>query len=260
MMRTSRRVVLLMVMLLAGAGACGDDEPEGASATTEAKASGPSVKIATPADKASVGGNVVNLDLETTGFEVVKADGDTSGKTGHFHIFVDKAPVAAGATIPKEPGIIHSTDDPVAVTGLAPGSHRLVVVLGDGTHNRIGSVQDEITVTVKGPSVDATAPATLAAGAPLSIDVVAEGVTLVKADGDTTGKSGHLHALVDRKPSQYMGQPLPVNDPGVIHSATSPIVVNGLAAGEHTIWIVLGNGSHVPFDPPVMDKLTVTVS
>ena len=259
-MRRSRHVILLMVLLVAAAGACGDDEPEGASATTTAKASGPTVKIATPADKATVKGNVVNLDLETTAFEVVKADGDTSGKTGHFHVFVDKEPVAAGATIPKEPGIIHSTDDPVAVTGLKPGSHALTVVLGDGTHNRIGTVQDKVTVTVEGPSVDATAPATLAAGAPLSIDVVAEGVTIVKADGDTTGKSGHLHALVDRKPSQYMGQPLPANDPGVIHSATSPIVVNGLTAGEHTIWIVLGNGTHIPFDPPVMDKITVTVS
>jgi hypothetical protein len=253
-------VILLMVLLVGVAGACGDDEPEGASATTVAKASGPTVKIATPADKATIKGNVVNLDLETTAFEVVKADGDTSGKTGHFHVFIDKEPVAAGATIPKEPGIVHSTEDPLAVTGLHPGSHRLVVVLGDGAHNRIGTAQDEINVTVQGPSVDATAPATLTAGTPLSIDVVAEGVTLVKADGDASGKSGHLHALVDRKPSQYMGQPLPAGDPGIIHSATSPIVVTGLTPGEHTIWIVLGNGAHVPFDPPVMDKITVTVT
>ncbi len=258
-MRRSRHAIVLVVLLLM-ATACGDDEPSSSSATTTAKASGPTVTISSPADDAAVKGNVVNLDLEIAGFEVVKADGDTSGKTGHFHIFVDKEPVAAGAAIPKEPGIIHSTDDPVAVTGLSPGSHKLVVVLGDGTHARIGTVQDEITVNVEGPSVDATAPATLAAGAPLSIDVVTEGVQLVKADGDTSGKSGHLHALVDRKPSQYMGQPLPAADPAVIHSATSPIVVNGLTPGEHTIWIVLGNGSHIPFDPPVLDKLTVTVS
>ena len=254
------RCVLVAVLLVLVAGACGDDEPEGASATTTAEQAGPTLKIATPADKASVKGNVVNLDLETTGFEVVKADGDASGQTGHFHVFIDKEPVGAGQPIPKEPGIIHSTDDPLAVTGLKPGSHTLTVILGDGTHGRIGTVQDEITVTVEGPSVDATAPATMAAGAPLSIDVAAEGVALVKADGDTSGKTGHLHALIDRKPSQYMGQPLPAGDPGVIHSATSPIVVTGLTPGEHTIWIVLGHGAHTAFDPPVMDKITVTVS
>jgi hypothetical protein len=258
MMRRSRYLVVLVVLLLTAA-ACGDDEPTSSSATTAKEASGPTLKIASPADKATVKGNVVNLDLETTDFEVVKADGDASGKTGHFHVFVDKEPVAGGAAIPKEPGIIHSTDDPVAVTGLHPGEHKLVVVLGDGTHTRIGTVQDEITVTVEGPSVDATAPATIAAGAPLSIDVAVEGVTLVKADGDTTGKSGHLHALVDRNPSQYMGQPIPAGDAAITHTAASPIVLTGLTPGEHTIWIVLGNGSHVPFDPPVLDKLTVTV-
>ena len=114
------------------------------------------------------------------------------------------------------------------------------------------------TTTIAGPKVEATAPASIAAGQPLSIDVVATGVTLVKADGDTSGKTGHLHAFVDKQP--VAGQPIPVGDPMIIHSATSPITVTGLTAGKHTILIVLGNGNHVPFDPPVTDELTVTVT
>jgi hypothetical protein len=35
--------------------------------------------------------------------------------------------------------------------------------------------------------------------------------------------------------------------------------VSGLEKGEHTIWVVLGDGTHKAFDPPVIDKLTVTV-
>jgi hypothetical protein len=44
---------------------------------------------------------------------------------------------------------------------------------------------------------------------------------------------------------------------GIIHSASSPIHVGGLPAGEHTLWVVLGDGAHTPFDPPVMDKVVV---
>jgi uncharacterized protein (DUF736 family) len=253
--------VVLVVFVLAAA-ACGSDKGSKSTAATNATttAAGPSVEIKTPADGATVKGNVVTLDLAASGIKIVKADGDTSGKTGHFHVFVDKEPVAAGQAIPKEAGIIHSTDDPLTVSGLKVGSHRLVVVLGDGTHTRIGGAQDEVNVTVEGPSVDATAPATLAAGQPLSIDVATEGVTLVKADGDTSGKTGHLHVFVDKDPAQFKGQPIPSGDPAIIHTATSPIVVTGLTPGEHTIWVVLGNGAHVAFDPPVMDKLTVTVT
>ena len=250
-----RKAILLCAILALVAAACGDDDDE---ATTPTTTPAPSVRIVSPADGATIGGNVVTLDLTAAGIEIVKADGDTSGASGHFHVFVDQEPVAAGETIEKAAGIIHSIEDPLRVTGLKAGPHTLTVVLGDGTHKRIGSAQDTVEVTVQGPSVDATAPATIAAGEALSIDVVVEGVQLVKADGDTSGRTGHLHAFVDKEPTP--GQPIPVGDPAIVHSATSPVSVTGLTPGEHTIWVVLGDGTHVPFDPPVADKLTVTVT
>ena len=33
-----------------------------------------------------------------------------------------------------------------------------------------------------------------------------------------------------------------------------------LAAGEHTIWIVVGDGTHTAFKTPVRDKVVVTVT
>ena len=39
----------------------------------------------------------------------------------------------------------------------------------------------------------------------------------------------------------------------------SSTTITGLTAGEHIIWVVLGDGTHKAFDPPVMDKLTVVV-
>jgi hypothetical protein len=257
-MRTKRHAVLALLAALALTGtACGgNDAPKSATATT---ASGPALSITSPANAAHIMGNVVTLAVKVSGISIVKADGDTSGKTGHLHVFVDKTPVAPGAGIEKGPGIIHSADNPVVVPGLSVGDHTLTVVLGDGNHIRLGNASAKVSVHVDGPSLDATAPATLAAGQPLSIDVVVAGVTLIKADGDTSGKTGHLHAFVDVAPVAP-GEAIPTGNPAIIHSATSPIVVTGLAAGEHTIWVVLGDGAHTAFKDSVRDKVVVTVA
>lgn len=247
--RMSLVVAILAVVALVGV-ACGDQ------AETRAT-KGVSLSIKSPRAGANVSGNVVSLDIATAGIDIVKADGDTSGKTGHFHVFIDREPVAAGALIERAADVAHSADNPVVLAGLGVGNHTLTVVLGDGAHRRIGTASARTTVDVKGPSLDATAPATIPAGKPLSIDVTVQGVTLVAADGDTSGRSGHIHVFVDRSPTPA-GQPIP-RETGIIHTATSPVAIEGLTPGEHTIWLVLGDGVHVPFSARVEDKVTVTV-
>jgi hypothetical protein len=250
-MHTRKALMLILAALALLAAACGD------TARTTAQ-NGPSLTISSPRTGSITQGNVVRLDLEATGIDIVKADGDTSGKTGHYHVFIDREPVAAGALIERAAGIVHSADDPVVLTGLSVGYHTFTVVLGDGGHRRIGNASARTQVEVKGPSVDATAPATSAAGQPLSVDVTVQGVTLIAADGDVSGKTGHLHVFVDRDPTTA-GQAIP-KEAGIIHTAATPITVEGLTTGEHTIWVVLGDGVHVPFAPMVADKLTVTVT
>jgi hypothetical protein len=249
-MNTRKTLTLILAALALLLAACGD--------TAGTAQNGPSLKIASPKTGSNADGNVVRLDLTATGINIVKADGDTSGKTGHFHVFIDKEPVAAGAVIERTAGIVHSADNPVVLTGLSVGYHTFTVVLGDGGHRRIGNASARTQVEVKGPSVDASAPATSAAGQPLSVEVKMQGVTLVAADGDTSGKTGHLHVFVDRDPTAA-GQAIP-KEAGIIHTAATPIKVEGLTAGEHTIWVVLGDGVHVPFAPMVADMLTVTVT
>jgi hypothetical protein len=77
------------------------------------------------------------------------------------------------------------------------------------------------------------------------------------ANGDTSGKTGHLHLFVDRDPTPA-GQPIP-KEAGIIHTTETTVNVPGLAAGEHTIWVVAGDGNHVPLTPPVTARLTVNV-
>jgi len=251
-------VATVAVALLA---ACGDDDTTSATpdtTTAPAASTTPSLSIVAPAPGTAVKGNVVTLDLQSTGLTIVKADGDTSGRSGHYHVFIDRDPVAAGAVIPVEAGVVHTTDDPVVLSGLGIGSHRLAVVVGDGTHARLGTAMAETTVTVEGPSIDASVPATSPAGQPVVLTVKVDGLTLVKADGNTSGATGHLHVFIDRDPTPA-GQPIPV-EAGIIHTAERTIPVPDLARGTHTLSVVAGDGAHTPLNPRVMDKLTVTIN
>lgn len=262
--QTRRRVRISTAVLLALAlttAACRDDQAKvDTTATTVKKATEPSVSIVSPADGTTASGNTVTLQLAAENFTIVKADGDTSGKTGHFHVFVDTPPVAAGEAIPKSAKVLHSADPKVLVSGLHAGEHTIIAVLGDGTHKRVGNAQAKITTTVKGPGLDASLGATPpAAGQPGSLTFTVTGVEVKKADGDTSGKSGHVHVFVDRDPTPA-GQAIPAGDPAIIHSAVSPVALPALAAGDHVLWVVLGDGAHMPFSPPVMHKLTVTIA
>jgi hypothetical protein len=100
-------------------------------------ANAPSLKIESPAEFATVAGGAADIKVLVNGVTIVKADGDTSGKTGHFHVFIDRNPSKVGEVIPKDPDVVHSADNPIHVTGLTPGKHTLIVVLGDGAHHRI---------------------------------------------------------------------------------------------------------------------------
>lgn len=96
-----------------------------------------------------VEGDTAVLTMKVGGVTIVAANGDTSGKSGHFHVFIDRAPLKEGEVIPKEAGIVHSADNPIRVPGLTPGKHEITVVLGDGNHQRIrGDLEAKTTVTI----------------------------------------------------------------------------------------------------------------
>jgi hypothetical protein len=257
--RKVRIGVLVLLMALFGAScATSDDTGSDASdAPAATDASGePSLALGDVAS--SVDGNVVTLPVDIEGVQIVKPDGDMSGETGHFHVFVDREPVAEGKAIPRERGVVHSADNPIKVWGLEPGEHEFTVVLGDGTHMRmLGDLEDSATVDVKGPGVQGTPTVD---GNEVTVDLKSEGVEIVKADGEASTESGHYHVLVDPATPPEAGKVIPEgNDETIFHTAEDSVTIPDLEKGEHIIWVVLGNGTHMAFDPPVMDKLTVTI-
>lgn len=252
------RNLLVACVLLIGSIACATDD-DGDAAPTDVAEAEVSMSLGSVPD--SVEGNVVEIPVDIEGVEIVKADGDTSGDTGHFHIFIDKDPVAEGETIAKERNIVHSAENPIKLWGLSPGEHEFTVVVGDGAHTRIhGDLEESVTVDVEGPTVQGGVPATVKEGDDVQVQLSSEGVDIVAADGDTSGESGHYHILVDPETPPEAGDTIPEAEEGSIyHTAESSLMIEGLEKGEHVIWVVLGDGAHEAFDPPVMDKLTVVV-
>lgn len=92
----------------------------------------------------------VRIHVEASGFEVRLVQGDTSGRTGHLHLFVDRAPVAAGGQIGFEEGIIHTVTRDILVPDLSPGSHTIWVVAADGADQAFDPlVATRLDVTVE---------------------------------------------------------------------------------------------------------------
>ncbi len=260
-MKRHKRLGALTLAGLAFAGAACSSDTSTATRPTAGEAarsigdSAPLAFVNAPAP--FVEGNVAVFDLRAQGVSIVAADGDTSGRSGHFHVFVDRPVPEPGAAIPKEPGILHTKDSRVTLEGLSIGPHRVSVVLGDGAHRRMGDAVLESSFTVEGPSVSVAAPANVRSGEPVPLEISVQGLRLVPADGDRSGHSGHLHLFVDRAPTPA-GQPIPRED-GIIHTTETSVSLSGLTPGEHAVWVVVGDGVHEPFGHAVRANTTFVV-
>ncbi len=145
---------------------------------------------------------------------------------------------------------------PVRLLAAAAAMTLIVAACGDDDDEEAEERVPTTASTVAGPHVDALAPASVPANQAFGLDVRVSGIELVKADGDRSGRTGHLHLFVDREPTPAR-QPIPAGDPAIIHSATVPVAVPGLRPGQHTLFVVLGDGAHFPFEPSVTDKVTL---
>ena len=119
-----------------------------------------------------------------------------------------------------------------------------------------------VAVAQQPPTVRFVAPepgASLAAG-PVAVIVEIGGVQVrPAADGDAS--AFHHHLLIDVDPASVIqpGQPLPVGQANIIHTADLMTVLPNLAPGPHTITTVLTKTDHVPLSPAVQDQRTFTV-
>jgi len=73
--------------------------------------------------------------------------------------------------------------------------------------------------------------------------------------------TGHHHLLIDTTLTpEELKQPIPVDDKHRHFGGGQTETVLTLPPGKHTLQLVLGDWSHVPFNPPIMSPvITVTV-
>jgi hypothetical protein len=107
-----------------------------------------------------------------------------------------------------------------------------------------------------------TAPtpgATVNAGS-VTVTVSYTGPTLVPAANATKLDDFHLHYLLDVDPTPYLGTtvPIPVGNPQIVHTAATTVTFDNVAAGSHTLAVVMASANHVSLNPPVADKETFT--
>ena len=264
-MRFSRRWVVVVAMTVTAAvpAACGGDDSAAQARALRRETAGEKLKIEKPKEKgggAAAGapaGNVVELKLSGAGLEIVEPDGDTSGRTGHYVVFVNKDPVPFGARIPEERDVIETEESSVTVTGLTAGAHKVTLVLADGAHRRIGTTSADTSLTVTAPTLRASALRKSPPKQPVVVSVAVQGVGVAPPDGSAATGTGHFAVFVDRDPTAA-GAPVPA-ERGIIRTADQTISVPDLGGGEHEIWVVLVKGDETPFDPMVADKIDVEV-
>ncbi len=93
---------------------------------------------------------------------------------------------------------------------------------------------------------------------PVTVTFAIEGMTLAAAGTNEPG-TGHHHVLVDAD-IPALDQPIP-KDANHVHFGQAQTEGQlELAPGQHTLQLLLGDGNHVPHDPPVASgQITITV-
>jgi hypothetical protein len=78
--------------------------------------------------------------------------------------------------------------------------------------------------------------------------------------GSSPPNSGHHHLLVDTGIPADLSQPI-VKDEQHLHFGQGQTETEvTLAPGQHSLQLLLGDGNHVPHDPPVASEpITITV-
>lgn len=100
------------------------------------------------------------------------------------------------------------------------------------------------------------------AAAPTTVSVQVSPPLNLKPAAENDPNSFHLHYFIDLNPATVikLGQPIPLGNPQIIHTAATTQDVGQLTAGPHTVWVVLAQVNHIPCTPSVQSSVTFTVA
>jgi len=95
-------------------------------------------------------------------------------------------------------------------------------------------------------------------GSSVMVTLEVSGLTIAPA-GTTDPGTGHHHLMIDR--DLPVGGLLIPSFPGQVHLGQGQLEyeIEGLDAGEHMVIAVVGNGTHIPLDPWVVDTVRFVI-
>ena len=148
---------------------------------------------------------------------------------------------------------------PLFWIAIAAAVAALTLVLIFGLRPAKASAAPASIACPSGEVITVTAPS---ASAPTTVSVTVAPPVNLKPAKDAVADSFHLHYFVDIDPATVVsaGQPVPTGNPKIIHSATTTQDVGALSAGKHTVWVVLGDVSHLTCSPMVVGSVSFDVA
>ena len=95
----------------------------------------------------------------------------------------------------------------------------------------------------------------------VAVSVQYSGPQLVAAASATKLDDYHLHYFLDENATQYVGTlvPVPTGNPKIVHTANLQLSFDNVAAGSHTVTVMLSGANHVSVQPPLSAQVTFTV-
>lgn len=111
-----------------------------------------------------------------------------------------------------------------------------------------------------GKALSITKPATLSnVSSPLQVCMATNGYTVEPAKNGVNPGKGHHHLLIGEGIPMDLSMSIAKDDTHIHMGDGSKCKTINLTKGQHTITALFAQGNHVPYNPPVMDSVTVTV-
>lgn len=95
----------------------------------------------------------------------------------------------------------------------------------------------------------------------LRVRVEYRGPTLVPGAESKKLDDYHLHYFLDEDAAPYLGTEvvIPSGNPKILHSAAQEVPFENVAAGAHTVTVVLTGNNHISVSPATSDRVTFTI-
>lgn len=240
------------------------------SVTVATPAIVPQLTISSPKEGDNLPAGNITVSVGVSSFNLTAKLGQPNVPgEGHVHYFMDvEAPIDSGRPAVTAPGTYAATAaTSYTWNNVAPGKHTFSVELVNNDHTPLTPpVVVRATVFIQGSTalgVKITSPGNYVSVAAGSVTVslqIANFKIVDKLGQVNVPGEGHIYYYLDVEPPVAQGLPAATYAAGSYWATTATSYTwSNVLAGTHTFAVQLVNNDHTPLNPPVNDRVFVTV-